>query len=81
MVKGKMTVGVVSAKQTKETTLMVRVGKMLYEQALRQPEARVMDFTGKPMKGFVFVGPKGFDMDEDLEAWINRATSFNDELD
>ena len=35
--------------------LMVRVGADGLEDALDQPHARPMDFTGRPMKGFVFV--------------------------
>ena len=37
--------------------LMVRVGPDGYEDALKQPHARPMDFTGKPLKGMVYVGP------------------------
>ena len=80
MVNDKMTVGVVSEKKTKQPTLMVRVGKDRYEEALSQPHARAMDFTGKPMKGFVFVGPDGFDLEDDLENWVDRALRFNEEL-
>jgi hypothetical protein len=36
-----------------------------------------MDFTGKPMKGFVYVYPEGFDMDDQLEFWIDLALAFN----
>ena len=80
MVRDKMTVGVVSAKKTKEPTLMVRVGKERYEEALTQPHAREMDFTGKPMKGYVFVSPEGFDLDDDLEHWVDLALRFNEAL-
>jgi hypothetical protein len=37
---------------------------------------RPMDFTKKPMKGFSFVGPKGFDAQKDLEAWVERCMSY-----
>jgi len=40
---------------------------------------REMDFTGKPMKGFVFIGPDGFDTEEDLASWIQLALDFNPE--
>ena len=36
-----------------------------------------MDFTGRPMKGYVFVDPLGFDMDDDLEYWIQLCLDFN----
>ena len=35
-----------------------------------------MDFTGKAMKGFVYVAQKGFEWDADLKAWIQRALEF-----
>lgn len=36
-----------------------------------------MDYTERPMKGFIFVTPAGFDMDEDLEYWIQLGIDFN----
>ena len=35
-----------------------------------------MDFTGKPMKGYVFVDPPGFEDDSDLSAWVERCHGF-----
>ena len=70
MVNGNMCSGVVN------TELMMRVGPDGYDDALQQPHAREMDFTGKPMKGFVYVGEKGFANDPDLKSWINRAYRF-----
>ena len=37
---------------------------------------REMDFTGRPLKGFVYVGIQGFASDEDLESWIGRCNRF-----
>ena len=70
MWRGHMSVGVVGEQ------IMVRVGPDGYESALAQPHARSMDFTGRPMKGFVFVEPEGFSSDEDLSAWLARASEF-----
>jgi TfoX/Sxy family transcriptional regulator of competence genes len=70
MVNGNMCSGVVKSE------LMMRVGADGYDDALSQPHAREMDFTGKPMKGFVYVGEKGFAADRDLRSWINRAYQF-----
>jgi len=56
--------------------LMVRVGADRYEEALRHPHARPMDFTRKPLKGFVYVGPRGTADDVDLEHWIGNALRF-----
>ena len=43
-----------------------------YEDALKQPHAHVMDFTGRPMKGFVNVDQQGLASDEDLAQWVER---------
>lgn len=36
-----------------------------------------MDFTGRPMKGYIFVTPNGFNLDPDLESWIQLALDYN----
>lgn len=56
--------------------LMLRVGKDNYEEALTQPHAREMDFTGKALKGMIYVGHEGLAEDEDLKAWLDRALAF-----
>jgi len=56
--------------------LMVRVGPDGYQDALSQQHAREMDFTGKPLTGFVYVAPEGFEADADLDAWVERAVTF-----
>jgi TfoX/Sxy family transcriptional regulator of competence genes len=60
--------------------LMVRVGPDTYEDALDRPHARVMDFTGRPMKGFVVVGRGGIDDDAGLKSWVERGVTFVDAL-
>src|SRR5690242_5929015 len=50
--------------------LMVRVGPARYAEALEQAHARPMDFTGKPMAGYVFVAPEGVESDEALSKWV-----------
>lgn len=70
LLDGKMFVGIV------RESLMVRVGADAYPEALQLPHAREMDFTGRPMKGYVFVDAKGFDSDRDLRAWVERAVKF-----
>lgn len=64
MVDGKMCVGIVKDE------LMVRVGPEKHAAALAQPHARPMDFSGKPMKGFVYVAPDGFESDARLKWWV-----------
>lgn len=71
---GHMCVGVVNE------TLMARVGPDQYPKALKLSHAREMDFTGKPLKGFIYVAPEGFETDNDLAAWIGRCESFTGSL-
>ena len=51
--------------------------KMMGGLALAWKGCKPMDFTGRPMKGFVYVEPVGIDLDEDLEYWIQLALDFN----
>ncbi|MBY5163617.1 TfoX/Sxy family protein [Salsipaludibacter albus] len=66
MVRGHMACGILGED------LMVRVGKDGYDEALDQPNARVMDFTGRPSTGIVFVDAEGTTADDDLAAWVGR---------
>jgi hypothetical protein len=56
--------------------LMVRVGPDAWREALDLPHAREMDFTGRSMKGMVYVGVDGFAEDDDLRAWVGRGVTF-----
>jgi TfoX/Sxy family transcriptional regulator of competence genes len=70
LIGGNMCAGVVGGE------LMVRVGADAYEDALSQPGARPMDFTGRPMKGFVYVSGDGVAEDDALAAWLGRGLAF-----
>ncbi len=70
MIRGHMCVGIV------KDTLMVRVGPEAYEALLRQPHARPMDFTGRPMKGFVYIAAPGLETDPDLERWVGHGVQY-----
>lgn len=80
MVNHKMCIGIDVDKKTGRDRLMVRVGKAPYEKLLFKKGSREMDFTGKVMRGFLFVDPDGFDSDEDLDFWIEKALEFNKDL-
>ena len=69
MVKGHMVCGVIG------DDLMVRVGPDAYEAALKKAGARPMDFTGRPMKGMVYVGPRGHKRAPSLKAWVEQGLS------
>lgn len=56
--------------------LMVRVGPDAHEGAIREPHVRPMDFTGKVMVGFVFVGPGAIRSDSELARWIDLGARF-----
>lgn len=58
------------------STLMARVGKENYEDSLARKHVRVMDFTGKPMAGYVFVDAEGTNTKDGLAFWVNRSASF-----
>jgi TfoX/Sxy family transcriptional regulator of competence genes len=77
MVNEKMCVGVDFDKKKEEERLMVRVGKLPYEDLLNKKGSRAMDFTGSVMRGFLFIEPNGFDSESDLDFWIEKALEFN----
>ena len=77
MVNDKMCIGVDIDKATTQDRLMVRVGKLAWENLLNQKGSREMDFTGKVMRGFLFIDPAGFDAEKDLDFWIEAALDFN----
>lgn len=70
MVNGNMCVGV------SKDELMLRVGPDQHETCLAQPHTRIMDFTGRPMRGFIYIEPEGLQTDEALQTWINRGLDF-----
>lgn len=71
MVNGKMCVGIL------RDDLMARIDPEVYETALRKKGCREMDFTGKPMKGFVLISPEGTKRKADLDYWLGLALDFN----
>jgi len=74
MVRGHMAVGLTAAE------LMVRVGPDAWEDALAEEHAREMDFTGKSLKGFVYVDPAGWATKKDLAKWVARGVAFAESL-
>ena len=77
MINDKMCVGLDKDKRTGEDRLMARIGPEEYEAALKEKGSRKMDFTGKPMKGFVYIYADGIDTDADLAYWLGKALDFN----
>src|SRR5258705_4208163 len=67
MVGGRMACGVV------HDDLMVRVGPDGHDEALTEPGARPMDFTGKPMRGMVYVASAAVASHDCLRRWVHQA--------
>jgi hypothetical protein len=59
-----------------KTDFVVRVGPDRYDDALAQPHARPMDFTGRPLAGMVYVAPEGLRTAASLTKWVGRGVSF-----
>ncbi len=70
LVNGNMALGLVN------DDLMIRMEPDSSEKMLYQPYVRKMDFTGKPLKGFLYVGEKGTESDKDLRKWVMKGVEF-----
>lgn len=71
MLNKKMCVGVVKDE------MMCRIDPDIYEEALEKKGCREMVFTGKPMKGYVFVNDEGMKTKQTFDYWINLCLEFN----
>jgi len=69
-VDGHMAAGIVGDE------LMARVGPDAWDAALTRTHAREMNFTGRSMKGFVFVEAAGLRTQKSLASWIEPAVAF-----
>lgn len=70
LLNGNMTCGVVGEK------MVARVGPDQYDTALENRFAHPMDFTGRPMRGRVFVAPEGIQREAELHTWIELARNY-----
>jgi TfoX/Sxy family transcriptional regulator of competence genes len=70
MVGGNMAIGVLG------DDLIVRLDPADAERALAEPHVRPMDFTGRPMKGMVFVEPAATATDDHLAGWVDAGADF-----
>ncbi len=71
MVNSKMCIGIV------KNDLMARINPDIHDQAIEKNGCREMDFTGKPMKGYVFVSPEAVESEKELSYWVNLALEYN----
>ena len=77
MVNDKMACGIHFDKKKETDLLMARIGPDASEVVKDKPGCHPMDFTGRPMKGYVFITPDAYDMDEDLEYWLGLCLAYN----
>jgi TfoX/Sxy family transcriptional regulator of competence genes len=73
--EGRMFCGVLGAD------LVVRVGPQAWGKALGRRHVRPMDFTGRPMTGYVYVAPAGVRAAASLRAWVEQGLAFSRTLD
>ena len=76
-VDGKMLCGIHIDKKYGASLLMARIGESAYENEINKDVCLPMNFTGRPMKGYIFVSPEGFDTDDDLSYWMDACLAFN----
>src|SRR5574342_1308125 len=69
LLDGKMFCGVLGNE------LLARVGLDAHDNAMAQPHVRIMDFTGRPMRGYVFVGPKATSTNVELSRWVSECVT------
>jgi TfoX/Sxy family transcriptional regulator of competence genes len=70
MTRGRMCCGIV------QSSLMVRLAAEDADRLSEEPHVRPMDFTGRPMRGFLFVDAEGLDTPRRLRTWVSRCVAF-----
>jgi TfoX/Sxy family transcriptional regulator of competence genes len=70
LLNGNLCVGVI------KDDLIVRVGPDAHAELVDRPHAREMDFSGRPMAGWLYVAPPGIVADADLRRWIDHGIAF-----
>lgn len=70
MVQDKMCIGIIGDQ------LMVRVLDEHYESLLEENGVSPMNFTGKTMKGFLFIAPEVFQTPKQLDKWLQFGLEF-----
>ncbi|HWB62152.1 MAG TPA: TfoX/Sxy family protein [Chitinophagales bacterium] len=69
--KGKMCVGIIKDE------MMCRIDPAIHDEVTEKPGCRTMDFTGRPMKGWIMVAPEAIKTGKDLGYWIGLAVQWN----
>jgi TfoX/Sxy family transcriptional regulator of competence genes len=71
MIDEKMCVGVMRDE------IMARIHPDVYQESLKKEGCKEMNFTGRAMKGYVFITDDGYDLEDDLYSWLQLALDFN----
>ena len=71
MLNDKMCVGIIKDE------MMCRIDPEYHETAVEKRGCRTMDFTGRPMKGYVLVDETGMKSEKDFDYWINLCLEYN----
>lgn len=71
MVNDKMCIGIIKDE------MMCRIDPNLQDEVLSKTGCRIMDFTGRPMKGYVMVDENGMKVKKDFDYFISLCLSFN----
>ena len=80
MVNNKMCCGIHIDNKYGDSLLMAKIGEDQYHKEISKKECLPMDFTGRPMKGFIFITPEGFDLDTGLAYWVQKSVDYNHQL-
>ena len=76
-VDNKMLCGIHLDKRYGDNLLMARIGEDAYLKELEKKHCLTMDFTGRLMRGYIFVTPDGFDSENDLSYYLDLCLIFN----
>jgi hypothetical protein len=76
-VDNKMLCGIHLDKKYGDSLLMARIGETAYGKVMHMKCCLPMGFTGRPMKGYAFITPDGFDTDKELRYWLDLCLDFN----
>jgi hypothetical protein len=74
LVNGNMVCGI------SKSDFMARLDPQKFGEYRELPDVRPMDFTGRPMKGYLFVNPDGVETEEQLIAWVDRCYTYASSL-
>lgn len=71
MVNDKMCIGIIKDE------MMCRIDPAVHDEAVEKEGCRIMDFTNRPMKGYVMIDDSGMKTQKQFDYWINLSLDFN----